>query len=79
MPLRSIDPVVAEAITEIKEDIKAIKDEQHLTRAQLAQLTESITLARGGLKMLVVLGTISAALATLAIGAWNAFIGTHHP
>ena len=51
--------------------LENIEKEQLLTRTQLYQLTESITLARGGLRMLVVLGAIAASIVTIAASVWN--------
>ena len=45
-------------------------------RAAIADLNATINLARGGLHMLIVLGTITAAIATIAVGVWDAM--RHH-
>ena len=55
--------------------VETVKRLDNIDR-QLLVLTETINLARGGLRMLVILGTASAAIVTVAISAWNALV--HH-
>ena len=44
---------------------------------ELRELIATINLARGGLRMLVILGTASAAISTIAIAIWNAVRSQH--